>query len=376
MNELTLAQASGNAEATKVFADTNETIAIITFANGIHDTDLRTMTKCIEFLCISGSSRNKGNYRAKSNNFASSHRGYNRKNSVRQVNSNHGTANQTYSSSNKFQNAPREPNKFSFRSRDYCIQCVWCLSGGGKDNACRLGTDRLQICDGVMCYSYMYDIKYDDGYRQTFVRGCTEPWKHECAAMGTEHCTLCTDKDFCNNVELPNYSLQCVWCLSDGGREDECRLGTDRLQICEGKMCYSYMYDIKDDDEYRQTYVRGCTEPRKNECEAMGTKHCTLCTDKDFYYSLPCVWCLSDGGREDECRLGTDRLQICEGKMCYSYMYDIKYDDEYRQTYVRGCTEPRKNECGAMGTENCPCCSDKDFCNNVELPKRGERSDN
>ncbi|KAL3285123.1 hypothetical protein HHI36_019247 [Cryptolaemus montrouzieri] len=94
------------------------------------------------------------------------------------------------------------------------------------------------------------------------------------------------------------------------------------------------------------------------------------------YYCIQCVWCLSDGGIDDACRLGTDRLQICEGKMCYSYMYDLKYGDRYRQTYIRGCTKPQNNECGAMGTENCTLCTDKDFCNNLEMPTRGERSEN
>ncbi|KAL3270051.1 hypothetical protein HHI36_009109, partial [Cryptolaemus montrouzieri] len=84
----------------------------------------------------------------------------------------------------------------------YCIQCVWCPSEGVA-NACRLGTDRELSCEGKMCYSYMYDLKYDEGYRHSYHRGCTEPQMNACGGMGTQNCTLCTDNDFCNNVEMP-----------------------------------------------------------------------------------------------------------------------------------------------------------------------------
>ncbi|KAL3285122.1 hypothetical protein HHI36_019246 [Cryptolaemus montrouzieri] len=91
------------------------------------------------------------------------------------------------------------------------------------------------------------------------------------------------------------------------------------------------------------------------------------------YYCIKCMDCFSQGV-ENSCRLGTSK-ETCEGKICYSYMYDLDYDGRYRQTYFRGCT-PGHNECGAMGVENCTLCADKDFCNGGEMPTRGARSDN
>ncbi|KAL3271457.1 hypothetical protein HHI36_021943 [Cryptolaemus montrouzieri] len=85
---------------------------------------------------------------------------------------------------------------------------------------------------------------------------------------------------------------------------------------------------------------------------------------------LRCLWCFEKG--DTPCRLAKSDHPSCEGKMCYSYMYDLKFGDQYRQSYYRGCTD-QPNECSAAGQENCTLCDNKDFCNDAVMPTRGAR---
>ncbi|KAL3285121.1 hypothetical protein HHI36_019245 [Cryptolaemus montrouzieri] len=88
------------------------------------------------------------------------------------------------------------------------------------------------------------------------------------------------------------------------------------------------------------------------------------------YNCIKCKWCFTESV-DNPCRLGESEL-TCEGKLCYSYMYDLKYRNHFRQSYFRGCTSDR-NKCGAAGQQNCTLC-DNDFCNGAIMPKKGDRS--